>query len=68
MTTRDERFAMLQAYLADAGFVLLDRKWHTVRHQYRFRCGQARFVDVRGKFYAPGARAWRAINMPSVLD
>lgn len=48
MTTRDERFKMLRAYLADAGFVLLDRKWHTVHHQYRFRCVDKHVSSMSG--------------------
>lgn len=59
MTTRDERFEMLRAYLADAGFVALDRKWHTVHHQYRFRCADKHVSSMSGASFMLRVRGRR---------
>ncbi|WP_251107410.1 hypothetical protein, partial [Burkholderia glumae] len=39
---------MSRAYLADAGFVLLDREWYTVRHRYRFQCADKHISLMSG--------------------
>jgi hypothetical protein len=48
MTTRAERFARVQAYLAADGFTLLESAWRGVSEQHRYRCAHGHIASQSG--------------------